>query len=385
MLLADLHLHSPHTGGVSRKISLECLVKWAKLKGLNLIAIPDAVYPPWRESLSPLEQENGLYTLDGVYLIPTSEIETKDRVHHVLVFPSLSEAGEMWQRLRNPRRGGRPRVDMDGEELARLAEELDVLIFPAHAFTPYFSLYAHHDSLSSCYGSMTDYIRGMELGLSADTSLALLIPETHRLAYFSFSDAHSCRKIGREFTALDARPTLSSVLRALREGRVLFNAGLHPREGKYHLTACNRCYRYYSLREAQAMKWRCPCGGSIKKGVRDRILELSRPREPPEKPPYYHVVPLEELFRILGRRDYEEFLRSVPEIHALLLEPLENLPSDLRPYVQLIREDQVVYVPGGGGKYGEPLFILDPGEREKKRREIEEMIPRETQRTLFEF
>ena len=385
MLLADLHLHSPYTGGVSKKISLECLVEWAKLKGLDLIAIPDAVYPPWRESLPPLEEENGIYTLNGVYLIPTAEIETRDRVHHVLVFPSLSEAEEMWQRLNRPRRGGRPRVDMSGEELATVSEDLGVLIFPAHAFTPYFSLYAHHDSISSCYGAMTDYIRGMELGLSADTPLALLIPETHGLSYLSFSDAHSCRKMGREFTALEAKPSLSSVLRALTRGKIVFNAGLHPREGKYHLTACNRCHRYYSPREAAAVGWRCSCGGTIKKGVRDRILELSRPGKSPKKPPYRHIVPLEELFKILGRKDYEEFIKTLPEIHALLLEPLENLPADLQPYIRLVREDQVLYAPGGGGRYGEPLFVLDPEERERKRKEVEEMIPRETQRTLFEF
>lgn len=47
------------------------------------------------------------------------------------------------------------------------------------------------------------------------------------------------------------------------------------------------------LEEAKAFRWKCPkCGGRIKKGVRDRILELADTTErPKDRPPYLHLAP----------------------------------------------------------------------------------------------
>ena len=99
--------------------------------------------------------------------------------------------------------GGRPRVNLRGAELAGLVRDCGGLIGPAHAFTPYRSIFREnkHTSLQTCYGEETPHVHFMELGLSADSTIADCIPELHRLTYITSSDAHSPspNKLGREF------------------------------------------------------------------------------------------------------------------------------------------------------------------------------------------
>ena len=57
--------------------------------------------------------------------------------------------------------------------------------------------------------------------------------------------------------------------------RIKANYGFDPRLGKYHKTACTKCYKVFEVEEALSRKMKCPCGGIIKKGVDYRIYELS--------------------------------------------------------------------------------------------------------------
>ena len=78
------------------------------------------------------------------------------------------------------------------------------------------------------------------------------------------------------------------------------NAGFFPEEGKYNRTACTRCYTQYSLTEATRYNWRCPDdGGIIKKGVSDRVKELSDGSEARPRPPYTHVIPLAQIIQTM--------------------------------------------------------------------------------------
>ena len=81
------------------------------------------------------------------------------------------------------------------------------MIGPAHAFTPFRSIFREnkHTSLKSCYGSETPHIHFIELGLSADSDTADFIPDLRRLTFITSSDAHSPspNKLGREFVRFD--------------------------------------------------------------------------------------------------------------------------------------------------------------------------------------
>ena len=61
---------------------------------------------------------------------------------------------------------------MGGLELATIAKDYDILIGPAHAFTPWTAMYAYHPTLDDCYGELSNYVSFVELGLSADTNYA---------------------------------------------------------------------------------------------------------------------------------------------------------------------------------------------------------------------
>ena len=152
--------------------------------------------------------------------------------------------------------------------------------------------------------------------------------------------------------------------------RPILNVGFFPEEGKYNESACVRCYTHYTLEEAIARKWRCECGGVIKKGVKDRVRELAdldKPVHPPHRPPYLHIVPLAEVIRLAFNQSSthtksvrEEWGKLIShfgsEIAVLIDEPLENVEevADERVVraIKFFREGRLIIEPGGGGKYG---------------------------------
>ena len=164
--------------------------------------------------------------------------------------------------------------------MALIAEESGTLFGPSHAFTPYTGIYGNHDNLKSAYGNISKNISFLELGLSADSSYADKISELHDIVYLSNSDAHSPfpHRLAREFNVIDI-PDISfdsiKNLFEMKKGKIIENIGLPPEEGKYNESACNKCYTHYSFEESISKNWRCSCGGTIKKGVADRVEELS--------------------------------------------------------------------------------------------------------------
>lgn len=78
-------------------------------------------------------------------------------------------------------------------------------IGPAHAFTPWTSLYARHNSVRECYGE--EPIDFLELGLSADNSYGASIPDLRESVSLKNSDAHGPDpgRLGREYTVLEVR------------------------------------------------------------------------------------------------------------------------------------------------------------------------------------
>jgi PHP family Zn ribbon phosphoesterase len=54
---ADLHIHSRFSRACSKNITIENLVKYAKIKGLNLLGTGDFTHPLWLKEIKGKEEK----------------------------------------------------------------------------------------------------------------------------------------------------------------------------------------------------------------------------------------------------------------------------------------------------------------------------------------
>ena len=205
------------------------------------------------------------------------------------------------------------------------------------------------------------------------------------------------------------KPNFEALKKAVKEKEgqlVTLNAGLDPREGKYHATACNACYSQYSLEQAQSLSWKCiKCKNQIKRGVLDRIKMLAtKPigSHPEFRPPYMHVIPLAEIIQIaLNAKNvnsqavqslWKDFVETFgTEIHALVdagEKELSEVHALTAKKIVSFRNGRVSYLPGGGGKYGVPFIFDSEKEYLEKKDTLEEKARKHEmrgQKTLGEF
>ena len=344
----------------------EKILAGCRTKGIHVVGSGDALHPRWREMWESFVENE-----QGITVVPQTEVEDSSRVHHLILMETFDQFAELQQRFTpacsHLTTAGRPHLYLSGEEIAREVHELGGLIGPAHAFTPWTSLFAAFDLPSDCYGE--ESIEFCELGLSADSSYGAGIEEFVEVPFLSNSDAHSAapEKIGREFTRMDIpSPTIRAVLEAIKKGSVVLNAGFFPEEGKYNRTACTRCYTQFSLAEAEHLHWKCPHDkGRIKIGVKERGEQLST-IPPTDRPTYLKMIPLGDVIaRVLGvsspktkkaRALYSAFIEAFDNEIAILLEvpyaDLARVSLQVAEAVLSMREGRVTLLPGGGGQYG---------------------------------
>lgn len=377
----DLHIHSRFSGATSDKMNINTISLEAPRKGIDVVGTGDCLHSGWMKEIRQCETvDEGTFELNGTRFVLSTEVEAEKRVHHLLSFPSFSAVEDFKEQIKNHSRNlesdGRPNVRMNGEELAQLAKDVDALIGPAHAFTPYTAIYAHFDSLEHCYGDMADYVSFVELGLSADTDLADKIKELHRLTFLTNSDCHSPHpvRLGREFNRFEVKDaTFNEIKKAILRvdgNKPVLNVGLPPQEGKYHESACSSCFTHYSLEEAIRRRWKCSCGKRIKRGVKDNIearADFKEPVHPDHRPPYVHLIPMSEIItKAVGQRN--PFTKTVTsrwnelinvfgsEINVLLDVDISEIGRVTAPAIteaiQAFREKKVIIIPGGGGEYG---------------------------------
>lgn len=378
---ADLHIHSRFSSATSNKMNIQNLALVAPLKGIDIIATGDCLHPEWIEEIKRCNKlDEGTFEFEGTRFILNTEIEAQKRVHHLLYFPSISTIEDFKERIKHKSKNletdGRPNIDMSGEELAQISKDLDVLIGPAHAFTPYTAMYAYFNSLSECYGNLAEYVSFIELGLSADTYFADKIKELHRLTFLTNSDCHSPHpaRIAREFNRFQVNDaTYNEIKKAILRingNKTVLNVGIPPQEGKYHESACQACYTHYTLEEAQRRRWKCSCGKRIKKGVKDRIseqAEFAEPEHPDHRPLYLHLIPLTEIItkaigqqnpftQTVNKRWSELVSHFKNEINVLLEIDIGEIAKFTAPAIaeaiQAFRERKIIVHPGGGGQYG---------------------------------
>ncbi len=390
----DFHIHSKFSAATSKNMDLENISRGAVQKGLHMVATGDALNKNWLEEIEELSFKQGIASLNGCLFILTTEVEDQNRVHHLIIFNSLDSVQSLRERLKGFTPDldidGRPHVRLKGGAIAKVCHEVGALIGPSHAFVPWTSIYKEFNTLEECYGSVI--VDFLELGLSADTSLANTVEELKDVTFLSNSDAHSPlpHRLGREFNRLEVeKPSFEEVKKAILglEGRgIILNVGLDPRLGKYHRTSCIKCFEHYTLKEAASLGWRCPkCGGIVKKGVLERTSEIGGFKGV-KRPSYLRIAPLAEIIarvydvRSVGStrvtRAWETLVNAFgSEIKVLVDAPIKELAEvdgEIARTIKLYREDKFKIIEGGGGRYGEIVF----------RKEDEKQISRPTSMVL---
>ena len=373
---ADFHVHSCFSMASSKDMLIRNMAPKSKLKGLSLVGTGDAFHPKWLDIIEETTtySGDGIYTYDDMDFVLTCEVEGKNKIHHLIIIPDMDIAREMSGRLpsKNKEVDGRPKTRMDGAELLDFVRQYDCLIGPAHAFTPWTGMYKSFDSIYDCYGKAPDFV---ELGLSADTLMADTVKELKDFVFLTNSDAHSPwpHRLGREFNRMELDDiSFSSIRKAIRNRDVKANYGLVPNLGKYHMTACTKCFRLIDPEVARENKMKCSCGGRIKKGVDYRISEIAdypKPVHPDFRPEYVHLMPLAELISTVYDKGVttktvqakwqalvDAFATEIDVLINAPLDEISKIDSGVGSAIDAFRNKKIEVIPGGGGKYGEILF-----------------------------
>jgi len=373
---ADFHIHSCFSMASSKDMLIKNMAPKSKLKGLQLLGTGDAFHPGWLDIIerSTVPTGEGIYSSDDMDFILTTEVEGKNKIHHLIIIPDIDIARELSEKLpsKNKNQDGRPKTQLDGAEILDLVRQYDCLIGPAHAFTPWTGMYKSFNSIYECYDKKPDFV---ELGLSADTFMADTVGELKDFVFLTNSDAHSPwpHRLGREFNQIELEDiSFSSVKKAIKHKDVKANYGLFPNLGKYHMTACTKCYKLIDPVVAKENNMKCGCGGRIKKGVDFRISEIAdfkRPKHPDFRPPYVHLMPLAELISTVydkgvttktvqgkWQKMIDEFSTEIDVLINVAITDIEKIDSNVSRAIEAFRNGTIDVVPGGGGKYGEILL-----------------------------
>lgn len=377
---ADFHVHSCFSMASSKDMLIKNMAPKSKLKGLQLLGTGDAFHPGWLDIIEDTTDYlgDGIYGFDDMNFVLTTEVEGKNKIHHLIIIPNIEIARELSHRLpsKNKNHDGRPKTQLGGAELLELVRDYDCLIGPAHAFTPWTGMYKTYGSIYDCYEKAPDFV---ELGLSADTFMADTVDELKDFTFLTNSDAHSPwpHRLGREFNQIELEDiSFSSIKHAIKNRNVKANYGLIPNLGKYHMTACIKCYKLIDPAIAKENKMKCSCGGTIKKGVDFRISEISdypKPKHPDFRPKYVHLMPLAELIStVYDKGVTTKFVQGKwqnlidnfeTEINVLInvsIDDIDKVDSGIAPAIEAFRNNTIDIIPGGGGKYGEISFDNKP-------------------------
>lgn len=408
-VVADLHVHSPFARACSKDITLENLVKYARLKGVSLLGTGDFTHPTWLAALKQQLTEDGTGILrhsSGFPFLLQTEVANifsqggrVRKVHNLILAPSFEVADAV-----NAFLGTKGSLKSDGRPMlgkmtcAQMVEELmaiskDIVVIPAHAWTPWFGVFGSmsgFDSLQECFQDQTRHIKAIETGLSSDPAMNWRLSQLDSINLVSFSDLHSAWpwRLGREATVLEL-PKLSykEVRSAITEkgnGKLAATVECDPAYGKYHVDGHRACGVSMEPAQSRAVNGICPrCGRPLTIGVLARVEQLAdrAPGHVPRGAPQFHsLIPLTEVIQArlgasspLAKKVWEQYSALVSEERSELDVLLTASEHDLRAAdprvvsgIMKLRAGGLEILPGFDGIYGQPVF--EPADREKPRR-----------------
>jgi len=402
-VIADLHIHSKFSRATSSNMNIPEIEHCAKLKGLNLVGTGDFTHPKWIKTLEESLIEDSSADIhkpvdnpkSSVNFILTTEVSTifefrnqSKKVHQVILTPSLSVAEQINDRL--ARYGdlsvdGRPMLKMSAPELVEevMQTSPDNEVFPAHAWTPWFSIFGSFsgfDSFTDCNQDMSNKVHALETGLSSDPPMNWRISSLDRLTLISNSDSHSAWpwRIGREANILELeRASYMEVIEALRhkeKKKMKLTIETNPAYGKYHWTGHRNCGFSASAVKAAALNNICPiCHQRLTKGVDQRIEELAdRPKgyKPEGAPLYIHLLPLHEIIAAVLKIEvlssprvwgiYNKLIATFGDEYTVLLDVTEEdltktTDLSIARGIMQVRRDEIIIEPGYDGVYGKVI------------------------------
>jgi uncharacterized protein (TIGR00375 family) len=399
-IIADLHIHSRYSRATSQQMSIAEIARFARIKGLNLVGTGDFTHPKWlkeiQETLTP-EADTSLYKVksnsaSSVFFMLTTEVCTifdfnneSKKVHHVILTPTVETAMQINDLLKQHgdlSADGRPTLNMTASQLVEevMQTSSESVIFPAHAWTPWFSVFgafSGFDSIEECYQDMTKHIFALETGLSSDPPMNWRLSKLDRFTLVSNSDCHSFWpwRIGREANVFELeRASYRGIVDAIRSKdpeRFKFTIETDPAYGKYHWTGHRNCKVSLSPQEAQKLGNICPvCRRKLTEGVEQRVEELAD--RPPDfrlgnVPGFMRLLPLSEIIATVLGTDSPS-TQAVWKIYNLLVGKFGNeysvlmdAPNDamaevadarVADAVLRVREGSVSVIPGYDGVYG---------------------------------
>jgi uncharacterized protein (TIGR00375 family) len=303
------------------------------------------------------------------------------RIHTLVFAPSFEVVRRIngaLSRMGKLSSDGRPMFGFPASDLAKLVLDIspDCFVVPAHAWTPWYSVFGANsgfDSLEECYQESARQIHAIETGLSSDPAMNWRWSALDRVALISNSDAHSPSRIAREANVFECEMSYRAVLDAIRTNdptRFLFTIEFFPEEGKYHYDGHRSCGVLFSPAETRRVDEICPvCGKRVTVGVMNRVDSLA------DRPEGYvrggaipgkHLVPLQEIIaEALGvgvetggvQREYHRLIQEGGSELAILLDcPLTELTrfcsAKIIEGIRRVREGRLSITPGYDGVYG---------------------------------
>ena len=399
-IIADLHIHSRFSRASSERMNIEEIARFACVKGLNLVGTGDFTHPKWLMELRQTlvqDSDSGLYRTvtnqsSKIRFMLTSEVCTifnanneSKKVHHVILAPNLEavvQINDALGRFGDLGADGRPLLNITAEQLVEEVMQIsaDNMVFPAHAWTPWFSVFgafSGFDSIEDCYGDMTKHITALETGLSSDPPMNWRLTKLDRFTLVSNSDCHSFWpwRIGREANVFElGEVTYHELVGAIRQGdpaRFKFTIETDPAYGKYHWTGHRSCNVSLSPKEARKFGNVCPvCRRKLTKGVEQRVEELADRSEgfkPSGKPGFMRLLPLSEIIAtVMGVESpstqavwkiYNTLIEKFGNEYSVLIDaPKQALSEVVEPRIAdtilRVRTGGAKVVPGFDGVYG---------------------------------
>ncbi len=393
-IIADLHIHGRYSRATSKKLDIESLEKYARIKGIDLMGTGDFTHPEWIQELRKELTENGsgiLKTKTGFNFILQTEVsliytqaEKGRRVHIILLAPNFETVDKITNYFKS-----KGRVDYDGRPIFKISciqivKDMRLIskkieIIPAHIWTPWFGLLGSKsgfDSVEEAFGDQAQYIHALETGLSSDPEMNWRLSSLDRYTLVSNSDLHSFWpwRIGREANIFNLTElSYDELINAIKNKKVS-TIEVDPGYGKYHFDGHRNCKVSMSPEETKKNNNLCPvCGKPLVIGVLNRVEELAdRPKGfiPENAQKFFKLMPLSEIISMVKgwkfstKKNINEYYRIVSggrtEYYILLNASEEELlaltEKDIVENILKNRKGDIEVKPGYDGEYGIPVY-----------------------------
>jgi len=409
-VVADLHIHSKYSRACSRDLELPKIARTCEIKGIDLVATGDFTHPAWFASIeNELEEEAspGLYRLKmdnppKTHFVLATELaliyregDRARRLHMMVQAPNIEAAKKMNELLGarfNLKSDGRPILGLPVYELIKICLDINpqFLIYPAHIWTPWFSVFGSksgYDSFKDCFKDQVGHIYAYETGLSSDPEMNWRVSELDKLTLLSNSDAHSLPNLGRECNVFELSGlSYKSLYESMRDKTGMsYTVEFYPEEGMYHFDGHRDCGFGSTPSETKRQGGLCPvCKKPLIIGVLSRVEELaSRPEGfvLPGAPGFKKLIELDKIIAAASgvksrtsrkvKQIYDLMIAELgSELDILTEKPIEQIAAVANPLiaegVRRVRDGKLSIKPGFDGQYGE-IAIFDDGELPERR------------------